>query len=660
MAHSNEMKQIDRAGDIGIGVEEIGTTSNPFQHQTEALKARIFHGASRVEMAFFGAGKGRKEQPTPETFGRRERMDMRELAEFNKVETTTHATVGIQGLSGLNMQQQVFSDDQRKQAIDEIKRAIHFAAEATTGGAIVFHTGEAPRSFYSQLPDNKQNGDKLFEMYPDEGEREQFFLADPLTKRVVGVKRNDLIPVPIVKEEKGEFIYLKGEDGKPIVDETLKKYDKVHGGKTPIYQLEKDGTIKVKLMRYNDWVEHRKEEYEKAGQEKPLDESEYFKDFFRTQSLNQVQYYMNFGRFSKGAYEKILEAREKTQKALKFYQDLKKNVPKEDWWKYQHEGPRNYFIPPNVLDPVEYLEETLSHMERDIQRQTEYDIMGKRQSMETLEMVERLKPASDFAVEESSKSMADLGVYTWQMSERAKKKQGDTQFKLKNDLYLAPENLFPEMYGSHPDELRKLVVDGRQAMAKELESKYGKDKKEAEKLAEKHIKATFDIGHVNIWRKYFKSKPEESLEDRDKRFNTWLLGKTEKLIKDGIVGHIHISDNYGFNDEHLTAGDGNAPIKEFVKQAKAKGFSEFIVESGSFNPMTSLPDSWMHFNSPVYGVHVAGFTHDSWTDPTVKNAWGDVYRSYFGKTEGPRYLVGDLAPSEEFKGAPFYSGLGLE
>ena len=30
------------------------------------------------------------------------------------------------------------------------------------------------------------------------------------------------------------------------------------------------------------------------------------------------------------------------------------------------------------------------------------------------------------------------------------------------------------------------------------------------------------------------------------------------------------------------------------------------------------------------------------------------------RTEKPRYIVGDYAPSDEFKGAPFYSGLGLE
>ena len=71
----------------------------------------------------------------------------------------------------------------------------------------------------------------------------------------------------------------------------------------------------------------------------------------------------------------------------------------------------------------------------------------------------------------------------------------------------------------------------------------------------------------------------------------------------------------------------------------------------------------MHFDSPVYGLEVPGFTHSAWTDPSIgqtRAGWNNFYRSYFGRTEGPRYLVGDMAPSEEFKGAPFYTGLGLE
>src|SRR3989344_5849298 len=192
---SREMKEIDRAMDVGI--EEIGTTSNPFQHQTDALKARIFHGANRVEMTFFGTEKGRKENPTPETFGKRERRDMRELAEFNKVETTTHATVGVQGLSGLDMRQQAFSDEQRKHAIDEIKRAIQFAAEATTGGAIVFHTGEAPRHLFGNelMLDEKKR--PMFEAYPEEEKRTVSYLADPVTKKLVAqISNADRIVLP--------------------------------------------------------------------------------------------------------------------------------------------------------------------------------------------------------------------------------------------------------------------------------------------------------------------------------------------------------------------------------------------------------------------------------------------------------------------------------
>jgi hypothetical protein len=144
-----------------------------------------------------------------------------------------------------------------------------------------------------------------------------------------------------------------------------------------------------------------------------------------------------------------------------------------------------------------------------------------------------------------------------------------------------------------------------------------------------------------------------SQEERDKKFNEWVLGKTEKLIKDGIVGHIHISDNYGFHDEHLTAGDGNAPIREFIKQAKKSGFAEFIVESGSFNPNISLPDTWSHFGMDVfgYGRHIPGFTPNSFTD---------FRHGYFGHAGPPRYIFGEYGMSKEFLGEPFYSGLGLE
>ena len=229
---------------------------------------------------------------------------------------------------------------------------------------------------------------------------------------------------------------------------------------------------------------------------------------------------------------------------------------------------------------------------------------------------------------------------------------------------MAPENLFPENYGSHPNELKNLILKAREATANRLvDRNYFSSKAEAEKEASKLIRATFDIGHVNIWKKYMVPKHDnETEEERDKRFSSWLMEKLKPLMQEDekgnapIIGHIHVSDNFGFHDEHLTAGDGNAPIKEFVQLAKQNGFDEFIVESGSLNPNITLPDTWAFLNSPVYAMG----------RPTVGTpvGWSNFYQGYFGRTEGPRFIVGSYAPSEEFKGlqpgSPFYSGLSLE
>ncbi len=660
---SREMKDIDKSKEVGI--EEWGTTTNPFEHQTNALKARIFHGANRVEFAFFGQQKGRKEQPTPESFGKRERQDMRELAEFNKVQTTTHATVGVSGLSGFNPQQNSFDERTRKEGIDEIKRAIHFAAEATTGGAVVFHTGEAFRSMISRWQD--KDGKPLFKMFPEEEEREMHFLADPVTRRIIGpIRENDRVAVPKIKYGKdGKPEYIKDENGNIVEDELLKEYDKVNKGRIPIYEFDEKGNIQTEMIDFKEWKKRRIKEWEEKVGRRP-NEEEIVKDFFQFQQLLQVQYNLYFGIGHEQQYKKGLEDRERIIKALNYYKKLKKKVPKEDWWQFEKKAELDRWglIPPKNVDPVKWLQEQLWDIDRNLSYTRELAVQGRRTARETLDTVKRSQLAHDYAVKESAKSIAEIGEYAWRMTEKAHKnyKDGKVNYDIKNPIYVAPENLFPETYGSHPDELKKLVIEGRKAMVKRLKSNYGMKEKEAEKLAKQHIKATFDIGHANIWRKYFVSKPGESLEQRDKRFNKWLLKKTKDLLKEGIIGHIHVSDNFGFHDEHLTAGDGNSPIKEFIAQAKKEGFDEFIVESGSFNPMTSLPDTWMHFDSPVYSIHIPGITPDRWTDPSSapQHGWSNFYRSYFGRTEGPRYIVGDYAPSEDFKGAPFYTGVGLE
>ncbi len=209
---------------------------------------------------------------------------------------------------------------------------------------------------------------------------------------------------------------------------------------------------------------------------------------------------------------------------------------------------------------------------------------------------------------------------------------------LDDPIYIAPENWQTQMYGGHPDELIDLVKKSRAEMAEKLVRMRGKSEQEAKKLAAQHIKSTIDIGHLNLWRQHFVAKPGESEESRSKRFNQWALDKTKQMIKEGVVGHIHISDNLGWDDEHVQPGEGNAPIREFVKELEKAGFKDFIIEPGSFNPTRILPDTWRYFGSPIYAAGT----------PFAAPA-GQWREAHFGYTGPSLYVVGAYSPSNEWK-----------
>jgi hypothetical protein len=225
---------------------------------------------------------------------------------------------------------------------------------------------------------------------------------------------------------------------------------------------------------------------------------------------------------------------------------------------------------------------------------------------------------------------------------------------LKKPLFIAPENLFPETgYGSHPQELKAVILDARKEMVKRLVHDRGMVESEAKHIADEHIKATFDVGHAYTWKKFFMRNEGESRKDYDKRFNDWVTDQTKDLAKNKIIGHVHISDNFGYYDEHLSPGTGSVPLKDFIKELRdADLTTPMIAEPGAqaqdqlYSAMTG---AWSALaSSPVYR----------------SSKWTEIEDSYFGRTRSPGYIVGKYAPSEEYrgveKGAPFWSGVGLE
>lgn len=625
-----------------LGPQEIGTGTNPMQNQLTAFNAKIREGASKIEFEFMGAGKSDSQRPSPEAFGSRERTDMRELAEINEIKTSVHAPVHTQSLSGMG--EQGFSDQARQTVVKEIERAIHFASEATKGGAVVFHTSEWTRPL-TEI--KEKTGEKLFRGYPEEEEKAPVMVADSKTGNINAVRKDYYVyepkfhtaesyekvlgrklvgtvdPKTGLKIEANDWIDMNGS---PIKREWILDPEKSEElfNRVPIWNKDKTN-FEVERIEYKDFEKRAKALEEKTGRKIAPEIL-----FFRTQTANKVLQAKGHSLFYARDYEDIKKRRDAAKKALEFYSELEDRIPEEKKWKIMiKEGliREDLAAPENVL-PSEYLKDKIKQHEDYMRHVHEASAAADAQAKEALEQMNRIQTVQDYGKNKVAQTIADAGMKAMIYTDQHRK-------ELNEPIFVAPENWRPEQYGNHPDEVRCLVLESRKKMKEQL-IKEGYSEEEAKGKAKEHIKATIDIGHYNLWRQHFVAKDGETPEQRNKRFDNWILKETEKLAKEGILGHVHLTDNFGYDDEHLTPGQGNVPMKEFIKKMEAVGLKDFIVEAGSYNTTTAMPDTWALMGSPIYTTVKA---------PTFRS----LHEQHFGYHNPATYIVGAYAPSNEWR-----------
>ncbi|MCP3684151.1 MAG: sugar phosphate isomerase/epimerase [bacterium] len=586
--------------DIGLTPKDIGISAPPMQDALQGLKAKIFQGASKVELGFMGRGKGSLQQggTTPEMYGMDERSDMRELAEFNKVKLSTHATTAVGNLSGLG--EGGFNEQAREQAFNEIRRAVDFAADVTPGGAIVVHTGEYPRAVSEEFaPD--------FMAYPLEPKKAQLHVVDKRTGEVFPIKKDKPIVVPV---------WETNEQGEYVLDEKGRK----------IPQLDpKTGSFMAK-ERYWDYIV---KEADRWNGENPDKKRTYAEQYYQEQlELEELQS-TGWACYLSQGYEESLTQRDKIKKAIDYYQQIEDATSEEEKSQLKMQMSTDGvggLVPPDTMMPTELLKNRLKSIEHHIEHNRYGAVSYNQQAERIREIKNNIVPIKDYAISKTADTVARSAIFAMKKTEQMHKK---------DPLYIAPENLFPEQYGSHPQELKHVILQSRKAMTDELVGGMGYDREEAKKLAAQHIKATFDIGHAYTWRKYFIGDAEKSVEANDKMFNKWLINQVKDLNESGIIGHVHVSDNFGFEDEHIDPGQGKAPIREFINQMKEAGIKDVIVEP-AHQDYRAMLGGWKTFGSSVYGL-----------SSPAGDTWADVWRSYFGQTTPPYFLYGESAPDAE-------------
>ncbi len=682
-ADANPSPANQSTNDVGVGVGDIGMSIGlgPVPN-VQAVGAKIRAGVKTMELGFMGAGKGSGQAHTPEYYGELQRQALREMQKANKMDFTTHASVGVMGLAGMD-QQGNFSKQNKEMAIHEIQRAIDFAADVAQGGAVVVHTGE----FQRPLVDAKWNDDDNFKMYSDEEDRASYKVVDTRTGRLVEeARKNRKISRPVWNttdegseytdfdgtkkkassqyDANGRLIYLdyygnriadanrvpkyNSEEGKFEVrqmgwEDLEKEAEQMTLSAKEMWRDWKSGKISDEQFKKSNWVK-----FENVGDENEIKvkpEEAYIIASLETNAATSRGYAYYYG----GSFDEHIKDKEKLKRAYDFYKKIEDETDPEEKWKLKEQAVSRYghLIPPDEKFPSEKIKDLMRENERSIRYSQESSASQWAQAEEAMETIRHVRSAEDYALEEAYDAYARAGITAMKQSQRLEK-----EGKLKNPVSVAMENLFPESYGSHPDELIHLVEGGRKKMVEMLKQQ-GVSESEAAKRAGDHITATFDTGHLNMWRKYWQGDPKKSIEDNDADFNKWMLNKVEKMAEKGVVSHLHLVDNYGYQDDHLAPGQGNTPIKDIVKIFKKHGFKgEMIVEPGAdwstdTTGFHSVMKTWKLFGSSIYGASGAA----------PRQSWGQVQYGFFGQNQSPYFTFGAYSPSEDWT---LWSGVPLE
>lgn len=615
--HAMDKGNVER---IDISIKDVGISLGIGDPWTN-IKTAVTAGAKHVELGFMGSGKGSFSSPgsiTPEMISKTKREDIRAFSKLNQVNVTTHATANAAGFAGFG--ESGFNDQAAEKNVHEAEKAIEFAADVTDGGAITVHTGEFP----SML--STARGDK-FEFYPGEEKKGMVGLVNKKSGQIVANFHKD-IEVPDVETM----------DGSPFI---LNKSPPKIDPKTGLFKY------KAKGLTYADFLKM------KDNGELKEDPSLAFFKAFRNKELQQTKAEEGKWMDMYKEHEKTYEEIEKMKKSIislqkenpeaadihakAFLRELRV-APSEHSAKFQ-----DY-----VNNPIKLIEETRIKIGREMEHTRDGAMGYGKKAFEIEQDIQNITSVEDFAVQKSATNIARLGIKAFE----TEKRKG-----LSKPLFISPENVFAEQYGAHPQELKKIIINSRDEMVKLLTQPKTKDgtanpyykkdlsESEATKIAQDHIKANFDIGHANTWRKYFKGTNEE--------FDKWAMNEVDDLIKNKIIGHAHISDNFGYDDEHLAVGEGNAPIAGFVKRLKDAGMSdEIIFEPGGQGEGESIYQSlfsgWERAaHSPIY--RMAG----------KPMSWTDVSGYFNGRTFTPSYMQGAYLVNPQAE-ENWWSGTPLE
>ncbi len=599
---------------------KIGATASPqTPNQIGELTSRLNQGLKAVEI---GAMNQRLLDQVPlEHFN-----EIRRLNKLTGAEATLHAPIQDLDLAGFT--QQGWNEYERKESVEKLKSVIDRAHQMDINGniPITVHAGGFPAQKWQK--EGLYEGGEIQEgQKPLQDQRSEMVIVNQDTGQMQSVryKEKDYISGRKVAwtpeysmdnlnrtswdEEKLRIMQWKKD-----MNEVQDRFDALHRQKL---ELLKSAEGK-KLL-----TENEKKELAALSAEEERMHNYRGELYTHIRSLTEDMYsrYKKFGTEESEAEQKqhkqlfeqvIKKMDEDEKKAEKIRESLSKNNERYRKAKTESEA------------------EEIINERRNLMRMHSEIVYDKSEivarAIEDLPPPNTWVPVDDFAKEKVSSSVTEAALYAY-------KKYGEKA------PIISVENVYPEFALSRADSLKETIELAKKNFAKELQEKQKLSKNKAEEIANKIIGVTWDVGHIYMLKKH-------GYTDED------IKKEAEKIGKH--VTHIHLTDNFGFEDSHLPPGEGSVNMKEqlgeieksLTKEQKER--MKAIVEAGEFVAnFKETPHLYAlsHLGSPLYSEDLG---------PTWENIW-ETHGNYMGG-------FGEIMPQKYFDlyGAPGFAQLPRE
>jgi len=638
----SEVPQEARVEDPIFTIDQLGETvpeqdpTGRFKNIIQTTQAAIRGGSGTIQLVMMTP----PESPLggrPKSYGKEVRQTLREVALANNVNIAgLEMPTALNNMSGFDHQQLTFSDDKRKTNLDEVKDAIKFIADVGMGGGVDIVSWEFPRGVNEAAWQPELEKDQVFKQV---GEQRIGWLVDDRNGRTIQFRKDEVLHLPYKKE--GDFGPIEVTPAmlakpKELLELNDFQWDDFKKWAKRNEELNKQKAIDPETEKPRD---DRPEKAEVLYIHKQLDGQITTLDGWRTTYADRAR----------SVDEQRREFEEAVDTGIEKYRDPMTGETKERDLSDTKRQDMENAIPRLKEEYKDYLHSAQGQMQ---------------QAQELRERKKHLQPIREYALGKSTETYAEAGIAAMREYEVGRQKGTVTK-----PLYVGPEIGWPGYFGSHPTEFIELITDSRKEMVHLLTSpkidkmqpwgekeKVKNDyydpslsKKQAEELAEKHVKGLFDTSHMGMWLAHFKPEKDpntgilETEERRIKRFNKWYEKEVTKIAEAGVIGGVQLVDSMSAAHGHLPPGEGIFPVKATAEILKSKGFKGFMVSEGheeeKFGEGRIRSKTWQMAGAEVGAGYFSG--------PPLQ--WQQTQHGYFGKTYSPQFMFGGYSPSNEFK-----------